>query len=192
MKRKSLIFVLVCIFYLSCQYTLAQISEGGKPISFALGIETLEIPALEMPLVNVKALLEEDENTKTEDTQRPFRFGYVIDVDIDIKKAGVQKQLLNGDRLWILKMHSFDAYSINLIYDRFRLGKGSKFFVYNEDKTMILGAFTPEVSNNTYNEFATDLVQGNTIVLEYYEPEFSNDGIIHISKVIPFAELRDN
>ena len=49
---------------------------------------------------------------------------------------------------------------------------------------MIQGAFTPEVSNNPYNEFATDLVQGNTIVLEYYEPASSDDGVIHISKVI--------
>ena len=49
---------------------------------------------------------------------------------------------------------------------------------------MVLGAFTPEVSNNQYDSFSTDLVQGNTIVLEYYEPESVNDGIINISKVI--------
>ena len=49
---------------------------------------------------------------------------------------------------------------------------------------MILGAFTPEVSNNSYNVFATDLVQGNTIILEYFEPESSDDGVIHISEVI--------
>ena len=49
---------------------------------------------------------------------------------------------------------------------------------------MILGAFTPEVSNNPYNDFATDLLQGNTIVLEYYEPKSSDDGVININKVI--------
>jgi len=101
-----------------------------------------------------------------------------------LKKAGIKKELPNGDNIWLLKIHSPDAFSINLIYDYFKLGKGSTFFIYNEDRTMILGAFTPEVSNNPYNEFATDLIQGNTIVLEYYEPESSNDGVIHINKVI--------
>ena len=123
------------------------------------------IPVLTMPTVDVRALLHEDEMEREEKTQIPFRFGKDIDVDIDIKKAGTVKELPNGDKLWLLKIHCPDAFSINLIYDRFRLAEGSKFFIYNEDRTMILGAFTPEVSNNSYNEFATDLVQGNTVIL---------------------------
>jgi len=137
-----------------------------------------------MPAVDIKTLLQEDEKAKKENEQIPFRFGYTIDVDIDIKKEGVQQQMPNGDKLWLLKIHSPDAFSINLIFNRFNLGKDSKFFIYNEDKTMILGAYTPKVSNNSYNEFATDLVQGNAIVLEYYEPKSSNDGVINISKII--------
>ncbi len=179
------IFILTLIGILS-QYTFGQISEGGTPISFSLNIDTQKekTTALVMPPINVKALLQEDEKAKMDDTEKPFRFGYAIDVDIDLKKVGTKKELPNGNKLWLLKIHCPDAYSINLIYDRFRLGKGSKFFIYNEDRTMVLGAFTPEVSNNPYNEFATDLVQGNTVVLEYYEPKFSDDGVIHISKVI--------
>jgi len=49
---------------------------------------------------------------------------------------------------------------------------------------MILGAYSPKYSNNDNNVFATDLVQGNSVILEYYEPEYSNDGIINISNVI--------
>ena len=49
---------------------------------------------------------------------------------------------------------------------------------------MVLGAFTPEVSNNPTNEFATNLIQGSTIVLEYYETKTSDGGIIKISEVI--------
>jgi hypothetical protein len=51
-----------------------------------------------------------------------------------------------------------------LIYSHFRIGNGSKFFIYNEERTMVLGAYTPEVSNNQDNEFATDLVQGSTTI----------------------------
>ena len=164
---------------------LAQISEGGTPVSFSLNVDISneKIPVIEMPYVDVPSLIQEDQKDKDVGI-KPFRFGYSIDVDIDIKKDGLKKTLPNGDNLWMLKIHSSNAISVNLIYSHFRLGEGSKFFVYNEDKTMVLGAFTPEVSNNPTNEFATNLIQGSTIVLEYYEPITPDEGIIKISKVI--------
>ena len=151
MKRQVFILMLIGIF---SQYVFGQISEGGTPISFSLGIDTQKekIPVLAMPSVNAKALIEEDEKARAENALIPFKFGHAIDVDIDIKKAGVMKELLNGDKLWLLKIHCPDAFSINLIYSRFRLSDGSKFFIYNVDRTITLGAFTPEVSNNRYNE----------------------------------------
>jgi len=181
MKRQLVSVILIGIL---SQYAFGQISEGGTPISFSLDMGRDIIPVMAMPSVDAKTLIEKDERQRAEDSQIPFRFGYAHDVDIDIKKAGTMKELPNGDKLWLLKIHCPDAFSVNLIYSRYRLSEGSKFFIYNEDRTMILGAFTPEVSNNQYNEFATDLVQGNTVVLEYYEPKSSNDGVIHISKVI--------
>ena len=137
-----------------------------------------------MPAVDVEALIEEDKKQELEYIAKPFRFGYEIDVDIDIKKDGLKKEFHNGDKLWLLKIYSFGAFSINLIYDNFKLGKGSKFYIYNEDRTMELDSFTPELCNNKDNVFATDLVQGNTIILEYYEPSSSDEGVIHINKVI--------
>ena len=186
MKSQILSLILIIIIGILSQYAFGQINAGGTPISFSLDInlEKENIPVISMSPVDARALIEEDEKLRAEDAQIPFRFGYAIDVDIDIKKVGIKTTLVDGGNLWQLKIHCPDAYSINLIYSNFRLAKGSKFFIYNKDRTMILGAFTPEVSNNPYNEFATDLVQGNTIVLEYYEPASSDDGIINISKVI--------
>ena len=137
-----------------------------------------KIPVVAMPPVDARTLLEEDERQRAENSQIPFRFGYAHDVNIDIKKSGVKKELSNEDKLWLLKIHCPDAYSINLIYNRFRLGEGSKFFIYNEDRTMILGAFTPEVSNNPDDVFATDLIQGNMFfkytkyTTNYFFPQF--------------------
>ena len=184
MKKHTLFLVLTCILCLLNQYAQCQISEGGTPISFSLNIDTRSMPIVVMPPVDVETLLREDAKSRKEDILIPFRFGCAIDVNIDIKTAGILELLPNGDKIWLLKIHAPSAYSINLIYNQFHLGSGSKFFIYNEDKTMILGAFTPEVSNNQDNVFATDLLQGNTIILEYYEPESSNDGVIIINKVI--------
>jgi hypothetical protein len=184
MKKQAFFLIMVGILCLTNQYASAQVSGGGEPISFSIDMGKEEIPVLVMASVNVDSLLQEDESADKINSQRPFKFGHAIDVSIDIKKSGMEKRLPSGDRLWLLKIHSPNAFSLNLIYNQFRLGNGSKFFVYNEDKTTILGAFTPELNNNPHNEFATDLVAGNTIVLEFYEPKSSNGGIIHINKVI--------
>ena len=185
MKKKFLFLILSCI---SIQNVFCQISEGGTPISFSKNVISSAIPTIVMQSIDVQAVLQEDEKPKEKNTLSPFKFGLAIDVDIDLKKMGLKEELPNGDKLWLLKIHSPGAYSINLIYNDFKLASGSKLFVYNEEKTMVLGAFTPELSNNQYNEFATDLVQGNTIILEYYvpkdDPAYLNDDIIKISKVI--------
>ena len=187
MKRCVLTLVLISVLPI---YSFAQISAGGTPVSFSLNVVDARmdrIPVVTMPMVDIQALHEEDAKIMArgmEDAPKPFRFGYAISVSIDIKRDGRRTDLPNGSRLWMMKIHSADAYSINLIFDQFRLSEGSKFFIYNEDKTMVLGAFTPETSNNPHNVFATDLLQGNTIVLEYYEPKYSDDGVINISKVI--------
>ncbi|MDR1983320.1 MAG: trypsin-like peptidase domain-containing protein [Prevotellaceae bacterium] len=137
---------------------------------------------VKMPLVNADSLLLAD-RAET-DINKPFRFGYAIDVDMGFQNSGTWEILNNGDKIWRLKIHSEKAFSINLIYDKFWLPEGSQFFVYNEDKSMVLGAFTADVSNNKQNVFATDLIQGNTIVLEYYEPCDVKGGIINIDKII--------
>ena len=85
MKRQ--IVILFLIGFLS-QYALGQISEGGTPLSFSLDMGREKIPVLAMPSVNSRALLEEDERQRAENPQIPFRFGYAIDVDIDVKKDG--------------------------------------------------------------------------------------------------------
>jgi hypothetical protein len=180
-KRCRIAIVFICVFLYGLKL-FAQISEGGRPISFSLDLDIREISTLTMPPVNVDSIIQTEK--ELDNTSRPFRFGYAIGVDIDLKRFGTLRQLDNGDKLWLLKIHSENAYSINLIYNHFRLSKDSKFFIYNEDKSMILGAFTPEVSNNPDDVFATDLVQGNSIILEYYEPKHSDDGIINISRVI--------
>jgi len=129
MRKKIFIMKIIGFLCLTSQFALSQISEGGTPVSFSLEIDMREskIPVITMPYVDVQALLKEDERDK-DGGIKPFRFGYSIDVDIDIKKDGLKETLSNGDNLWMLKIHSDDAISINLIYSYFRLGKGSKFY----------------------------------------------------------------
>jgi len=180
MKTLRLFFIF--LLFVVVEKSFAQLGEGGIPPSFYIQGLGNEIATAEMPIVNVDSLTSRDDAEKNE--IKPFRFGYAIDVDLDLNNSGTWEFFENGDKLWRLKIFSEGAFSINLIFDNFLLLEGSQFFIYNEDKSMILGAFTARLNNNEYNMFATDLIQGSSIVLEYYEPAYSERGIIKIDKVI--------
>ena len=62
--------------------------------------------------------------------------------------------------------------------------EGATFFVYNLNKSMILGGFTER--NNTENgQFATATTTGFVTIVEYYEPVYSKGkGSLTISQVI--------
>ena len=53
----GMIFIL-CLF--TNKPILAQISEGGKPMSIILNVKAQEIPVIMMPYVDVEALIQED------------------------------------------------------------------------------------------------------------------------------------
>jgi hypothetical protein len=182
MRSYLFVFMVVpSIFILSIQYSYAQINKGGLPQSFSRAILS-NVITMEMPKINVDSLNFID--NQEIDSVQPFRFGYAIDVDMGLNNNGTWDTLEGGDKIWRLKIHSEGAFSINLIYDDFWLPDGAQFFAYNEDQSIVLGAFTSEVSNNEYNVFATDLIKGNTIVLEYYEPAYTYGGRINIDKII--------
>lgn len=182
MKVLKLIFTIIAIILITYQDSYAQISKGGIPESFTNKEINNIFSVVEMPAFNIDSLLNIE--AKEIEEARPFRFGYAIDVDMGLKNNGTWQTLSNGDKVWRLKIYSEGAFSINLIFDEFWLPEGARFFLYNEDHSMILGAFTSDVSNNEYYTFSTDLVQGNTVVLEYYEPAYTSEGIINIDKVI--------
>ena len=99
-------------------------------------------------------------------------------------------------RVWRLSIKSENAYSINLIYDKFILPDGAEMFVYDENMTTILGAFTSS-NNKEYQTFSTAPTKGNTTIIEYFEPydvdfngEISISSVIHAYRDIFFNETR--
>ena len=179
MKLKALSFVLpllLCAF----SNSYAQVSEGGQPYTFTHQVSaSIEIKA--MSGIDTEALLREDESAPEDE---PYRFGYGFDVSYNLQNSGGWNRLPDGGNLWLLKIISQGAYSINLIYGKFWLPEGAKFFIYNNDKSMVIGAFTSR-NNKPHGKFATGLVKGDEIILEYYEPANTTQaGEISISRIV--------
>ena len=174
---------------LFCSVIHAQLSTRETPYSWRRGgeITTPSIPEVTLSKLDMEAIHKED--LENEGLIIPVRFGFSHDVNLTLTNSGIWQTTSDGGRLWYIKIYSPDALSLNLLYDKFWLPDGAKFFIYSEDKRQHIGAFTSENNKGDNGRnimgFATGFLFTNSIVLEYYEPKGSNDsGIISICQVI--------
>lgn len=170
MKRFCFFILLFSLsIILTINYSFAQLSEGGTPISFNLDNRDItEVDFLNLPEVDVATLMAEDEIFDYK-PGIPYRFGYNHIVDLNPNNSGVWTTFDDGSRLWRLAVKSENALSINLTFDRYYLPDGATLYVYNEDKNHVIGAFTSR-NNQEHGYLATTLVQGDAVIIEYFEP----------------------
>ena len=140
------------------------------------------IPTEMMEPVNVSLLQAEDlENQNNKEI--PWRFGQNLEVNYSLGNSGQWEYLPNGDKLWRLRIYSQGAYTLNFGFSKYILPTGATFFLYNENHSEVLGSFTSE-NNSVSQQFATTLIQGDAVTLEYYEPaDVSFSGEITIDRV---------
>jgi hypothetical protein len=168
------------LLFAAIPVSMAQISAGGTPPSFGMAL-TAAVPTVQTQAVDVQALLTEDEQAPKDE---PFRFGANIDVAYNLTNSGQWTDLPGGARLWRLRISSSGAYSVNLLYDHFHMPSGGQLFLYNDDHSQVIGAFT-DFNNFETGKFATQPLAGDALTLEYYEPtNVYGQGVISISQVI--------
>jgi hypothetical protein len=161
----------------------AQISHGGTPPSFTEKSISNNYELREFSKPDMKKITEQDEeNAGKKDVLR--RIAVSIQANLNTKNSGTWTNLPDGSgRIWRLKIKSKDALALGIYYDNFWLPVGGRLYLYNEDKTQVIGAFT-EQNNPKNGLFATELIQGETVTLEYFEPakKFGNP-VINISEI---------
>lgn len=181
MKSPRVIGLLLLTLCLLGTSVSAQISAGGEPLGFQKAIP-VAIPTVSVAQPDFQKLAVEDDVEKYEAI--PERFGYPNDVYYTLENSGVWQNLPNGDRVWRLRIEAPGAFSINLLYSRFYMPQGGRFFIYSEENSMILGAFTSR-NNKPWTEFATAPIKGSTCILEYFEPaEVAGQGTIDVSRIV--------
>ncbi len=176
MKAK-LQLALLSIPALSCLF--GQLSQDLPPESFTYQPEQ-NVATITMPDLDLDALLAEDENRPP---GKPFRYGHKFTVDLSPSSAGSWWEPPNGGRIWRLKIESTGAFAISLVFDRFHLPLNSTLHVYSPDKSELYGAYTSE-NNNPDEVFATPLVKGDAVNIEFYLPKTSEEYSLHLSEVI--------
>ena len=181
-SRNSRILLSCSVFILFLLGNInAQISQGGTPISFNSLKSFNNIPLEIMPAIDVYSLLEEDKYLDMQ-VDYPFRFSSNFKVRLSTENSGHWYDVPNG-RVWQLGMKSSDAVSLHLIFSKYKLPPGADLFVYNKDRTHVLGAFTAE-NNKSWGGLAVAPVLGDEIFVEYFEPNnVSFPGELEISEI---------
>ncbi len=158
-------FVISFILFIWYTNIYAQLSIGGMPYGYSHK-SISEINHIEIPAPDTQILLAED--VQPENAYKPFRAGVILPVNKDFFQEATHQQLAEGD-LWQLKLSSEKAFAISLYFNKFYLPKGSKLFIYNTEKTQLIGAFT-YLNNDATGLFATESVDKDAVILEYFQP----------------------
>ncbi len=164
------LFFLFSIPYIFISLILnAQVYDVEGPVSFHLKYPLkANFDLKQMPSFDLEKQLESDAYNHA-NKLGPYRFGYEHITNFSLLNSGVWEILSNGDKLWRIKLKCSGALSVNIIFNDFKLPAGSHVHVYNEDHSMVIGAYTSE-NNNQNDMLGTDLLKGEVMIVEYFEP----------------------
>jgi len=178
MNRLQKLLSLLLLFNL---YSFSQVTNEGLPSSWSLPSNELSlVEANILPSFDLQAIKDED---KTNDYlfDKPWRFGYMHSVDYGFEN-GQWDILDNGDRIWRILISSDGALSLNFIFDNLFIPKDGSLYLYNDDHSDLLGAYTHK-QNQEGGILGTWLVKGDSVWIEYYEPlSVQGQGTLHIAK----------
>ncbi|HVI47913.1 MAG TPA: pre-peptidase C-terminal domain-containing protein [Chitinophaga sp.] len=160
------LFTLLCLL-LACTTLKAQTSRGGRPYSYASRLPE-EINTKTVAALPVQKLQVEDEVNLKQGL--PLRIGVIAPASWSLSNAGSWTTLPDGDRIWRLRINVTGAVASSLYYENFHLPEGAKLYVYNGDRSQLIGAFSSE-NNQETGLFATEILKGDVCTLEYYEPK---------------------
>jgi hypothetical protein len=154
----------------------AQLSRGGVPLSFSLSVPPLPDIVTVVP-PNLDRLASEDAINP-----EPFRFAVNLPVDLGIGRDGQWTTAPDGRRMWRVNIRAEGALALVLYFDEFRLPEGGRLFLYNFNRTQLLGAYT-EQNNSQLPGFAAGMIQGDRVTLEYDAPADIPLPLLHLSEI---------
>lgn len=146
---------------------IGQLSKGGLPYTSVDGtkFDSLEVESI-MPQNNkaLKSVYAPVSQSKSES----LKFAHPLPLSNTIDNSGRWTVIDDSSMVWRLALQSKGAYSLSLLFDKFVMPPSGKLFIYNSDKSTILGAFT-ESNNRPDSLFLTAPVAGDVIYLEYIQ-----------------------
>lgn len=182
--RTNAIFSVFVFLWLCGLATTAQIQYSGEPFLWLdKDIERFGIPFFVTEEIDVDMLLTQDAITDL-DKESPYRFGVEHQVSYSPQNAGITHILEDGTTVWQIGIECPNALAISFIFSKFNLAKGASVYIWNEDRTDFLGAFT-HLNNKEWGTLGTSLLHHNRVVVELIEvPQTVGESQLEIGTIV--------
>ena len=179
--KKFYVFLLLLVQAASAQVVTRQ-ARAGQPVAFTPRVATLPASAVRrLPAPDITSLLHEDELEAGQGL--PPRFGKDLSLDLDLATAGTWAPTAGG-RVWALALESPGAFSLNFLFDKLRLPAKAELYLYNNDRTVVMGPITA-AQNTPAGVYATDLLKGDKVTLELFEPTaVAGQSQLHLARAV--------
>ena len=178
MKKHFVLLLALCI---SALVTFAQKELVGLPYSFTQKSISQQVDNIAMPAVDKTTLLQEDEEHYVKGEL--LRVGVVHQTRYTFDNCGRTDILPDGGKLWRANFQSEGAILMSVIFDKFNLPEEGKMYIYSPDHEQVYGPYTND-DIQSVGKMVTDDIEGEEIVVEYYEPaNASFHGEVEISEI---------
>ena len=181
-------FLRLSVFIASLFFSIvanSQVSYGGRPLVSGIEkmseIRTVADFVIELPKFNIDSIREISDLPGNR--IGGLDFAHTIFTDFSPENSGLNFTAPDGTKVWKISIRSIGAYSLNILFSEFLLPEGAEVFIYNTDRTVILGSFNCK-NRPKGGEFSISPVEGEELTVEYHEPSYANfSGKIRISEV---------
>lgn len=174
MKKISSYLLFTTFVLLTSNFLFGQINTGIMPDSFK---DKLSQDNIDHIIINPPSMsLIESEDAQDEKNGTMYKVARLLPVDVNIVNSGTWDYTSNGTVVWRLKLSSEGAKACVIHFSEFALPKGSQLFIYNADKSYVIGPYTSE-DNLDGEGYAIGFLPGSEAIIEYSAPRTkSTDG----------------
>jgi len=171
---------LMVVSILVLSFMFGQTSLGGEPYSFTHQMDD-SVGLIETGIVDREAMLIEDD---LRPANTPYRYGFKFEDEYDFFNHATKSTIENGAEVWRLDILSRGALAMSLEFLPFYLSENSDLYIYNDDYSVVLGAYS-SLNNNENNVFSIPLLRGELIHMELIIPQNTQEAnSIIISEII--------
>lgn len=179
--KKSLLLTVFLSFGI---IVLSQTNTGKKCFGWTGELAPYGAPETAVMPGYDQSIIDEEDAINDLRKDQPWRFGYKYDTNLSLENSGEWIKLANGDRIWRVGIECPGAMTVNLLLDDLFLPEGATLFLYDKQRTNKIGAYTSR-NNRENGELGTELIHGESIIVEYYEPAYVKGlGSLRITNVI--------
>ena len=164
------VFVILVISTNLSSIFAQQVIEG-TPVSSEEKYQQLLFSS-DIPIETISSL--DLEKIKREDQSQPGtnRYAAPIETSLTMENSGQWTDLPDGGRVWRLKIEAKKALGVCFLYKNFFMPNGARLYMYNENKTHVLGAYS-SINNYPHRKFMTGMIEEEAAIIEYFEPKYA-------------------